>query len=93
MKHCTRKTLTKTERDQVKNKYGGNCANCQAEFEDGQWESDHINPLWKGSEDTVKTKNRYAYLVMMPSLSTKGCTKVLARRSKAHSTRMCSNAF
>ena len=28
MKHCFRKPLTSSERLQVKNKFGGNCANC-----------------------------------------------------------------
>jgi len=56
MKHYSRKQLTTSERNQVKNKFGGNCANCQAELEDGQWESDHISPLWQGGEDTIKNQ-------------------------------------
>ena len=56
MKHYSRKQLTTSERNQVKNKCGGNCANCQTELEDGQWESDHIRPLWQGGEDTIKNQ-------------------------------------
>ena len=52
----SRKPLTRSERLKVKNKYGGTCANCECELEDGQWESDHIVGLWQGGEDTVENQ-------------------------------------
>jgi len=56
MKHYSRKPLTRSERLKVKNKYGGTCANCECELEDGQWESDHIVGLWQGGKDTVENQ-------------------------------------
>jgi hypothetical protein len=56
MRHYSRKPLTRSECLKVKNKYGGTCANCECELEDGQWESDHIVALWQGGEDTVENQ-------------------------------------
>ena len=56
MKHYSRKPLTESERNEIKNKCGGFCANCQAELEDEKWEADHIIPLWQDGEDTIKNQ-------------------------------------
>jgi hypothetical protein len=56
MKHYSRKPLSNVKRIGIESKFGGTCANCQSELEDGQWESDHISPLWQGGEDTVKNQ-------------------------------------
>ena len=52
-KHYSRKSLTASERLTVKNKYGGNCANCDCQLEEDSWESDHIEALWQGGTDTM----------------------------------------
>lgn len=49
-----RKRLTKAERQQVYNMYGGRCAYCGKEIAMKDMQVDHLKPLAWGGEDTME---------------------------------------
>jgi len=51
-------SLTKKQREQLKNKYNGKCAYCGCDLPDKGWHADHIEPVMRVSEQDEEAAKR-----------------------------------
>lgn len=45
--------LTKAQREQLKNKFGGHCAYCGCKLEE-KWHADHLAPIYRGHDENKR---------------------------------------
>lgn len=49
--------LTKAQREQLKNKFGGHCAYCGDQLGD-KWHADHLAPIYRGHDEDKRYEHR-----------------------------------
>ena len=49
--------LTKAQREQLKNKFGGHCAYCGDQLGD-KWHADHLAPIYRGHDENKRYEHR-----------------------------------